>query len=55
MRHMLRFGGLLRREENHPRIFQSSLKTAGCATMDGVRGIIRRGCIEWMLKTDGSM
>jgi hypothetical protein len=38
--HVLRYSGLIRLEVSRARIFQSSLKTGGDVTTDGVRGII---------------
>jgi hypothetical protein len=36
----LKTGGLLGVEASLTRVFQSDLKTGGCATTDGVRGTI---------------
>jgi hypothetical protein len=37
--HTLRSGGLIRLEASHARVSQSGLKTGGCATTGGARGI----------------
>jgi hypothetical protein len=38
--HTLRSSGLLHMEASLARVFQSGLKTGGCATADGARGTI---------------
>jgi hypothetical protein len=40
MGHVSRSSGLLHLEANHARVFQSSLKTSGCAMVGGARGTI---------------
>jgi hypothetical protein len=44
--HASRSNGLLRVEVSLTRVFQSDLKTSGCATMDGAHGTIAENTSE---------